>query len=579
MCPTAVYKAVFVVTSAILNFLLFHFIIITLQNGLISLILAKHETHIDTDPVTYPDKHCLPAPYSNNYRLCRSREPDVHPSRLRFKAASNHPNPEQLTGKEQADYALLLTQAKSRNRIYATSDSLIRIAVDYYQNSDEMGQKAKSLLYLGDVLMDMERYTDATLPLKQAKELMEHVSDRQIQSMIYSNLGYLNRQSNNYELALSYYQKAIYINRLYGFTERLVSNIMNILNLPIKEPTDSIPLYIKELEESLNTVSKKLQFQSYNNIGVYYKEKKKLKQAESYFIKAIQIADETPYRSYKNLADIYIAQGKEHQADSLYNEALKSPVWATKAKVYENIYKRKLKLGLTEEATHYMNAYIQAADSFYTHRESEQIQKIQQKYDQEVILRQKDQIVIWLYRIVFSFIMLTGMLATYAWYLKKKSKAHLQALQEQINKITLSSESDKAEISRLNEMLAQSNVLKQALQFSTMEDLQALELYLRILQAPESLHTKNDFKSLKHWLDLSQNNFASRLKDRYPYLSPVELTLCCLLRMGYTLKQTSTMMKVQDDTIRRNIYRACTHMNINNEKEKIREFITMIRNL
>ena len=33
MCPTAMYKDVFIVTPAILNFLLFHFIIITLQNG------------------------------------------------------------------------------------------------------------------------------------------------------------------------------------------------------------------------------------------------------------------------------------------------------------------------------------------------------------------------------------------------------------------------------------------------------------------------------------------------------------------------------------------------------------------
>ena len=123
------------------------------------------------------------------------------------------PNPEQLTGRAQADYALLMTQAKSRNQIWATSDSLIRIAVDYYKNSDEMGQKAKSLLYLGDVLMDMERYADATLPLKQAEELMEHVPDRQMQTMIYSNFGFLNRKAGNYELAFSYYKKALAINR------------------------------------------------------------------------------------------------------------------------------------------------------------------------------------------------------------------------------------------------------------------------------------------------------------------------------------------------------------------------------
>ena len=76
-----------------------------------------------------------------------------------------------------------------------------------------MGQKAKSLLYLGDVLMDMERYADATLPLKQAEELMEHVPDRQMQTMIYSNFGFLNRKAGNYELAFSYYKKALAINR------------------------------------------------------------------------------------------------------------------------------------------------------------------------------------------------------------------------------------------------------------------------------------------------------------------------------------------------------------------------------
>ena len=40
-------------------------------------------------------------------------------------------NPELLVGQSQADYALLLTEASSQNLIYASSDSLIRIAVDY----------------------------------------------------------------------------------------------------------------------------------------------------------------------------------------------------------------------------------------------------------------------------------------------------------------------------------------------------------------------------------------------------------------------------------------------------------------
>ena len=66
------------------------------------------------------------------------------------------PHPERLTGREQADYALLLTQARSRCRITANSDSLIRIATDYYQHSDNHARKAKAFLYLGDVYMDMQ---------------------------------------------------------------------------------------------------------------------------------------------------------------------------------------------------------------------------------------------------------------------------------------------------------------------------------------------------------------------------------------------------------------------------------------
>ena len=490
------------------------------------------------------------------------------------------PNPEGLTGQAQADYALLLTQAKSRNRIYATSDSLIRIAIDYYQNSDEMEQKAKSLLYLADVYMDMERYADATLPLKQAEELMEHVPDRQMQTMIYSNLGFLNRKAGDYEQAFSYYKKALAINRANQDSERIVSNLVNIMNLPIPEFADSAENYIHQLEQEVTSARPKLQSKTYNNIGVYYLKQDLFKEAETFFKKAISVSKDIHYRSYLNLADIYNIQEKYKQADSLYQVALQSPIWETRALIYKNIYQRKLKLGQEQEAAQYMNQYIQAVDSFHTHRESDQILELQQKYDQAVILRQKDQIEIWLYRIVFSFTLLIGILAIFTWNQKKKNKAKLQALQEQINKITSSSKNAEEKISKLNDMLAQSDIIKQEynqmLQVTSKQDIDALAVYLRLLQSLESYNDKNDAASLKRWLDLSQNNFATRLKAQYPNLSPVELTLSCLLRMGYSINQISLIMNVQKDTIRRNIYRACTHLNIEDEKDKLKKFTSAI---
>lgn len=295
------------------------------------------------------------------------------------------------------------------------------------------------------------------------------------------------------------------------------------------------------------------------------------------------MSKEVPYHSFRNLADIYIAQDKHEQADSLYQIALQSPNWAIQARIYENLYKSKLDLGQHQEAVRYMNQYIQAVDSFYTDREASQIQEIQQKYDNEVILRQKAQIEIWLYRIVFSFILIITITLTVAWNLDKKRQKQMLALQEQICKITVSAEADKAEITKLNEMLVQNKLFKQAIQLSTLEDIQALEFYLRLLQSPLTYNPKTDLPLLQHWLNLAYNNFAIRWRNAYPNLTSTELTLCYLQRMGYTQKRMSTIMRVKEETIKRNIYRTCEHLNIQNDKErgkdsteKIEKFTTLV---
>ena len=187
-------------------------------------------------------------------------------------------HPERLTGKEQADYALLLSQARSRCRIIATSDSLIRIAADYYQHSNDHARKAAAFLYLADVYMDMKKYAEAIEPLKQAEEVLEE-SHPAIQSLVYSKLGYLNRESGNYELAFDYYVKAMNIDRTSQNIDWFVSDLTNILNLPISKVQDSASVYIKRLEKTLPNTRPDLQAKAYNNIGVYYEDMQQKEQA------------------------------------------------------------------------------------------------------------------------------------------------------------------------------------------------------------------------------------------------------------------------------------------------------------
>lgn len=105
------------------------------------------------------------------------------------------------------------------------------------------------------------------------------------------------------------------------------------------------------------------------------------------------------------------------------------------------------------------------------------------------------------------------------------------------------------------------------------QDVEALRVYLRMVQAPESYNAENDFFNLQHWVNLVHNNFAQRLKEAYPYLTPTELTICCLQRMGYSYHEMSIAMHVKEETVRRNIYRICSHLKLDNAKLKFPCFI------
>ena len=489
--------------------------------------------------------------------------------------------PEKLTGQEQADYALLLTQARSRNRITATSDSLIRIASDYYQDSNDKARKAKAFLYLGDVYMDMQNHVEAMKALKQAEEVLDD-AEASVQSLIYSNLAYLNRESSNYELAWKYYQNALIIDKANGDTEWVVSNLINLLNLPLPALQDTLTNYIVQLEEVLLSATSDLQSKAYNNIGIYYRKKNLPGHAANYFRKAIHASVSVPYRAYLNLAQIYDEEGNTTRADSLYQMALQSPVWATKAYIYEALYNRYLDAHRYQEATEYMKCYQLATDSFYTQRQSQEIQELQTKYDFEVLAREKVETENRLLRITIggSLLLFLSILAVY--YFKKKYTRQLQELENlirQINELENKEKEMEDLVNTLNESLERSTVLSNEFlrvkgKWTDSEDILALGVYIRLKRDLSLYNHSSDLFLLGHWLDIVYNQFASRLASEHRNLTVSELSICYLHRMGYTIQEISQAMHVKTDSIKRYIYRACANMGIPQSREEFDKYIS-----
>ena len=105
------------------------------------------------------------------------------------------------------------------------------------------------------------------------------------------------------------------------------------------------------------------------------------------------------------------------------------------------------------------------------------------------------------------------------------------------------------------------------------KDVKALEVYLCLTKRPDIYEWQRDVYNLMHWLDITSDNFALRLKEAYPQLTMHELNFCCLKRMGYSWEEIGGIMKVKSETVRRYVYRVYGRLQIQGNKKAFERFI------
>ena len=108
----------------------------------------------------------------------------------------------------RARYALLHSQALDKNYIDVTSDSLISVAVEYYQDEDDVRSKFFSYYYLGRVHANGGNSLKAMLSFTKAEQLEEEIQDSLALGLLYSQLGDLYREYYDFPKSLVAYEKA-----------------------------------------------------------------------------------------------------------------------------------------------------------------------------------------------------------------------------------------------------------------------------------------------------------------------------------------------------------------------------------
>ena len=113
------------------------------------------------------------------------------------------PMPSARRDKENhALWCLLVTQAQVKQIIKISSDSLVRIAYNYYKPTDNARRKAMSALYMGDINYNLGNIEEAMQYYLEGKTEVEKTDDYKTGYLIMSSLGnlYLYRRLADYAL-------------------------------------------------------------------------------------------------------------------------------------------------------------------------------------------------------------------------------------------------------------------------------------------------------------------------------------------------------------------------------------------
>ena len=521
--------------------------------------------------------------------------PDSALHLLESISASRH-----LTGKEQADYALLLSLAQYRCYIPVSSYSLINLAIEYYKDKNDADKKGAAFYVKGCILEEYcKDIPNALLAYKEAETCIPDMNEKQYVARIYSSLGYINKKSFHFEPAKEYYQKAVQANIDGKDTVAYASNLLNLSTLYYTlHQADSANRCINtliDIADSLNDLD--LQVKIYNNIANRKIFEKNYAEAEKYLIHAIRLSSpHFPDKLSLGLANLYAYTGQKEKADSLFTHLLSCPDLLVRSNSYLDLLNYFLTSHPKERS--YLNHYITLTDSIYKENRAEEVGKIQQKYDNEVLARTNDQLYFrWiLTSVVGSLICIIAVtFLQKKWRKANALQKQIEELEEKKKVLTSSSQENERYVIQISELESQINDLKnekRRLKYfinktkESKEDKEddyssIFKTYLSITK-DKTYDKERERDNLRQWLNLTNQNFTDKLIKHYPVLSKSNqlMDVCCLTALNLSIEDIATLLGIGERTVERYTSDICKKVGLpKGGKHIFVEFINSIKEL
>lgn len=480
---------------------------------------------------------------------------EVHPDSA-LQLLQKIPRPEKLRGRQRADYALLMTQARDKNYLDSLqSDSLIEIAVEYYKEGKDKVKAGKAFFYYGRLIQDND--TLALQYYQRAQTMLEEMQEYKYLGLLQEYIGYLNFKQRMYDTAIDNFKQSILLYNKVGDKSGIIYGYRNIARGYYYKLNNDSALWYTDKGLSLLKDDNHVKSSLLQMLGLVLFREQRYEETIAYLKQAINECKQSSELCgyYVSLGRVYLDIGHIEDAEECFQLCLKaSENTFAKASAYNYLYLLKKKDRKYSDALMYKEYSDSLLELVHNENIQEQLISLQKKYNHDKMILENAQIRLekenqaYLYLCIIMFII--GLcVAVFSLFWKRYKRRHQTDLEtirknEQIineyvcrlAQLELVGKNSKKEIGLLNQKILLLGIENKKLRNNVSMDAIYLINQLREGSLLVEKLTVEDWQHIFNYLDLVFGSFISRLNENFQ-LTKNDLILASLLKLGFSNEQ------------------------------------------
>ncbi|MBR5204263.1 MAG: sel1 repeat family protein [Bacteroidaceae bacterium] len=472
-----------------------------------------------------------------------------------------------LPEEAQMYYHLLTIQAKDKQYITHTSDSLINRIVSFYEDYGDKERLMMAYFYQGSTYRDMNDAPRALKAFQQAMDL--NVPNYDLQAKAYNQMGTLFMYQGLYDEVIRVNRKAIELYLLQGkknkisYAQRDIARMYNVKNMP-----DSALRYYKEAcHMALEDNDSVRYYGILGELGGYFYRIGRMEEARKTLLVVNQKStSQNKAHIYINLGNIYEEIQQWDSAYYYYEKAMKTGDLYQLCNTFYNLSWLESHKGNHSQAMAYMKRHITLKDSLGRIKDTETVAKINALYNYQHTADENANLKLNMEKaknrnLLLFFTFALGILLTINYFKKKQREAlRIQRVLSQIEKDKYNNslaiiKENELKISQLNEKAKACNHLEKELDLIQKEMLKLRNkeiaeannhsdmrintfmqssLYELLQEASYGKVSikDEDWVRIQSMLDYVYPHFRDRLHNLYPQLSEMEEHICILIKLS-----------------------------------------------